>query len=194
MSLQTLQNVHWQCGFHLAMYNGLSKARYPFVQYSALFHISPWQFISFHVALFSSCIFFMLHSFHVALFSCCTFFVLHFFHVALFSCCTFFMLHSFHVALFSYCTISMLHFSCSNLFMLHFFVLHSFYVLHCFLLHLYTLQCFRLTLISCMRSSHVVIFSCCTLFMLMLCSCFVHVLLEVEPGVGKNLMWRALQQ
>ena len=106
MSLQTLQNVHWQCGFHLAMYNGLSKARYPFVQYSALFHISPWQFISFHVALFSCCIFFMLHSFHVALFSCCTLFMLHFFHIAPFPCCTF------RVVIFSCCI-----FLCCTLFM-----------------------------------------------------------------------------
>ena len=38
--------------------------------------------------------------FHLALFPSSTFSMLHFFHVAHFSCCAFFMLYSFHVALF----------------------------------------------------------------------------------------------
>ena len=64
--------------------------------------------------LFPCCTFFMMHSFHVALFSyciffMCTFFMLHFFHAALFSCCTLFLLHSFHVAVFSCCNLFMLH-------------------------------------------------------------------------------------
>ena len=75
---------------------------------------------SFHMVLFSNCIFFMLHPVHVAPFCvlhcsqvipflvllhvapffCCNFFILHFFQVSLFSCCsfhccTFFILRSF---------------------------------------------------------------------------------------------------
>ena len=93
----------------------------------------------FHIALFSSCTFFMLYPvhvvpfvvlLHVALTSCCTFSVLHFFsnctiQVSLFLCCTFFVLHFsvldffsfslflssifFHVVLISCCTFFMLH-------------------------------------------------------------------------------------
>ena len=77
--------------------------------------------LRFHIALFTSCNFFMLYPVHVAPFC-----VLHsthvtpflvLFHVTLTSCCTFlccthFVLHFFLVAFFSYCTLFKFHFSC----------------------------------------------------------------------------------
>ena len=84
------------------------------------FHISLWQFIFFHVTLFSYCAIFMLHffvlqSFYVALFFVLHslyvlhYFMLHFytlqhFRFAFFSCFTFTFFFAF--CNFSYCTIS----------------------------------------------------------------------------------------
>ena len=90
------------------------------------FRISLWQFIFFHVALFSCRTFFILHHFHVSLicvdiFPCCTFFRLALFlcialfhgallQVAMFSFCILLLLDSSHIAIFSYCTFFMLHY------------------------------------------------------------------------------------
>ena len=80
-----------------------------------VFRISLWQFIFFHVALFSCCTLFMLHFFHFAPFSCCTFFRAALLFCTISSCtftrCDVFVLHSSPVALFlvvlcSCCTIS----------------------------------------------------------------------------------------
>ena len=101
------------------------------------------------VALFTCCIFFMLHSLsyrnfpvlhslHVAHFLCCTNFMLHFFRVALFSCCTFF-----RDTIFSSYTFFVLHFSRGALFSRCIFFVFFFSVL-----------------------LHVAFCSCCTLFVL----------------------------
>ena len=93
----------------------------------------------FHIALFSSCTFFMLYPVHVA-----PFVVL--LHVALTSCCTFSVLH-----FFSYCTIFKFHFFC---------VVHS---------SGYTFPCWTFFHFALFLSNiffHVVLISCCTFFML----------------------------
>ena len=68
----------------------------------------------FHIALFSSCTFFMLYPVDVVPSSCCfmlhffrfaLFFILHYFQVSLFLCCTFFVLHFSVLDFFSFCTI-----------------------------------------------------------------------------------------
>ena len=74
-------------------------ARYPFVDYSAVYYF---------------CAFFPYFTVAIYIFSCCTFFIMHHFHVALFcvaiiSCYTFFM----------YCTISCCTFTRCKVFVLH---------------------------------------------------------------------------
>ena len=79
------------------------------------FHVSLWQFILFHLVLFSCYTLFILKCFHAAPFPCwffCVviFFMQHYFHIVLFPCCTLFILHNFHLYLFSSYTLFMLHF------------------------------------------------------------------------------------
>ena len=115
----------------------------------------------FHMELFPSCNFFVLHLVHlypfcvfhssqvasflvllyVALTSCCTFFVLHFFRNALFSIFTFFVLYTFNVALFRVAL-----FSIFTIFEYHFCTF------------------FRVTLFWC--CTFCTLFSCCTFFVL----------------------------
>ena len=90
----------------------------------------------------------------------------------------FFILHYFHVA--PFCVVIFL---CC----IFFFVLHSFYVLHFFRLHFYTLQCVRFGFLHLLHSSHVAIFSFCTLFML-------HYFQRCSQDLRKYLIQRAWQQ
>ena len=74
------------------------------------FHISLWQFIFFHVTLFSYCTFFILRHFHaplfcVTIFLCCTFF-----RVALFICIALFHVALLHIATFSFCILLLFYF------------------------------------------------------------------------------------
>lgn len=87
-----------------------------------------------------------------------------------------FMLHSFHVALFPYCTISVLHFLLGNLFMVHFFssftLSYKLFYSCCTFTRCNIWQYFGnngnilFCLLLPLHSSHIAIFSCCTLFML----------------------------
>ena len=146
----------------------------------------------FHMAVFSSCIFFALypvhvapfcvqHYSHVALFLCCTLFKFHFFvlqnfrvalfRIALFSFCTIFKQHLFRVVLILRCTFSVLYFfhfalfSCRTFFRVALFSCCTF----CALFSCYTF--FFVVHFSCCTFSilhffHVELFSCCTFFTL----------------------------
>ena len=114
------------------VYNGPSTDGPSFVcavLYTILVHFfrgSLWQFIFFHVTLFSCCTFFILHHFHVALFC------VRIFHAALLSGCTLFKYCSISCCTFTRCNVSfcillllrsshVASFSSCSLFMLHYF-------------------------------------------------------------------------
>ena len=129
--LCTLSVFH--CGivlFCVVIFPCCTFFRVAFILCVTLFHVALL-----HVALFSFCVFLLLHSSHVAIFFCCTLFMLHYFQRCIqdsqkhlrcraYCCkashfrCLQGLGYFFHVVLFSGCT----------LFMLHFFMLHSFHV------------------------------------------------------------------
>ena len=87
--------------------------------------LSLWQFIFFHVSLFSCCTYFMfhfshMHQFHdalfcVVIFPCCTFFVLNSFYVLHYFMLHFYRLQCFRFVFFSCCTLrTLLHFFLLN--------------------------------------------------------------------------------
>ena len=103
------------------MYNGtsmdapLSTCALQCTIFIHFFLISLWQFIFFHVGLFSCCTLFSFHFCHTAPFPCCTFSCNNLFMLHFFSCCTLFLcIALFHVALlqvvmFSFCILLLLH-------------------------------------------------------------------------------------
>ena len=107
------------------MYNGtsmdapLSTCALQCTIFIHFFLISLWQFIFFHVGLFSCCTLFSFHFCHTAPFPCCTF-----------SCNNLFMLHLFFLlhSSFMYCSISCCTFTSCHVFVLHFLLLHSSHV------------------------------------------------------------------
>ena len=130
--------------------------------------------------------------------SCCTSSLLYSFHVSLFpmlvfSCCTilmlnFFVLHPFSVGLSSWCTVSMMPFYCLAHFLFYFFHFSCFLCvarfpcftfLSCFssccflfILHFFRIALFSYFAVSTLPFSHVALFLCCIIFILLLCSCY----------------------
>ena len=87
-------------------------ARYPFVDYSAVYYFCTFfPYFTVAIYIFSCCTFFIMHHFHVALFCVAIILCYTFFMYCTISCCTFL-----HVAKFSFCILLLLHSSCVAVF------------------------------------------------------------------------------